>query len=297
MQEAIISRIQCFSVGDGPGIRSTVFFQGCNLRCPWCHNPETLPMTPCLLLDQTRCIRCGSCQEICARHRLWKDTHEFLREGCTGCGRCASACRTGALEMSGGRMELAAVMKRIREDAAFYRASGGGVTLSGGEALLQAEACAALAGLCRGERIDVLLDTAGNVAFSAFEKVLPFVNLYYFDLKCGTQSGYEAIGGSLARVKENMKRLVEEKAEVVARIPVIPGFNDSPGEMARMADVLNEVGVTTVNLLPFHRMGSAKYTAMGQTYFYAQTQPIEPERLESFLNIFEQAGIMAKQGG
>lgn len=247
MGEAVITDIQRFSLGDGPGIRTTVFFKGCNLHCPWCHNPETV--SPDIGLHYGR--------------------------------RCS----------------VEEVLAEVMEDLEFYGASGGGVTLSGGEPLLQAAACAEIAGACRQAGIPVLLDTAGNVEFGLFEKLLPYLSGCYFDLKSGTEEGYAAIGGCLARTLENMRGVVRAGIPTVARIPVIPGFNDSIRAANGMAEALGGTGIKTVDLLPFHRMGSGKYRTLGKEYLYAHTPPMEPGQLESLLAVFKSRGFRAAKGG
>ena len=217
--------------------------------------------------------------------------------GCATCGSCAAVCPTGALELCGERRTTAQLLKTVLADRDFYAASGGGVTLSGGEPLLQAAACAALAAACRAEGLSVLLDTAGNVGYAAFEKVLPHLSECYFDLKAGTQEGYDRVGGRLDLTLENLRRLTADGVKTTARIPVIPGFNDTPAEAARMAQALAGAGVRQIHLLPFHRLGSGKYTALGQAYAYAAAQPPTTDRLKALLAPFTAAGLTAAVKG
>ncbi len=245
--EVVITDIQRFSLGDGPGIRTTIFFKGCNLHCPWCHNPETI--SPDVEMHYGR--------------------------------RCSTA----------------EVLAQIMEDREFYWESGGGVTLSGGEPLLQAGACAELASACQQADIPVLLDTAGNVELGRFEKVLPYLSQCYFDLKSGTEEGYASVGGCLSRTLENIRVVVRAGIPTVARIPIIPGFNDSIQAAQGMAEVLSGTGIRRVDLLPFHRMGSGKYRALGKEYLYTHTLPIEPKQLEPLLDVFRMQGFCAVGGG
>ncbi len=298
MKPAFLTQIQHFSVGDGPGIRTTVFFKGCNLRCPWCHNPETVTAPPSLLCFPSLCARCGRCAACCPRHTLAPDgVHRFDRTGCTACGSCAAACPTGALSLCGRPWTLPEILEEILADRDFYAASGGGVTLSGGEALLQPEACAAIASACRKEGVPVLLDTAGNTGFDAFEPLLPFLNDCYFDLKSAAPEGYRSLGGSLDRTLRNLSRLTAHGVHTVARIPVIPGFNDSLEEIGKMAALLRAAGVTEAHLLPFHRLGSGKYAALGLPYPYADTLPPPPEHLSALLSRLRAAGLTARIAG
>jgi len=294
--DGVITQIQRFSVGDGPGIRSTVFFKGCNLRCPWCHNPETIQKRPQLMTYIGRCRLCGGCAQICGVHRVSADSHEIRREECVACGKCAQVCPSDALSLCGEKRTVQQLMDTILEDMEFYQASGGGVTLSGGEPLLQAEVCAELAAACREKGISVLLDTAGNVGREAFDKVLPWIDMCYFDLKSGWEEGYEAVGGSLKRTIDNLS-YVSGAVQTVARIPVIPGFNDSEDEAAKMACLLKKTSVVRADLLPFHRMGMGKYQALGREYAYADTEPMKSARIDELIQVFQANGIQAAKGG
>ncbi len=294
--EALITQIQRFSVGDGPGIRSTVFFKGCNLHCPWCHNPETISPKPQLMLYKSRCVLCGSCAQICDKHEIGAEGHNLRRKLCLSCGECANVCAAGALSLCGMKRTVPQLMDTLLEDRDFYQASGGGVTLSGGEPLLQAEVCTELAAVCKKAGINVLLDTAGNVSRDAFDKVLPWIDMCYFDLKSGREAGYSAFGGSLSRTIENLT-YVAGKVQTVARIPVIPGFNDSPQEAERMAELLKQTQIVRADLLPFHRMGAGKYEALGLGYAYAEEESMKPSHLDTLLDIFRCCGLHASKGG
>ena len=242
-----ISDVQHFSVGDGDGIRTTVFFQGCLLRCPWCHNPEMIP-----------------------------------RETVTLC-----FAANGRTETRGRHVKAEEILPELLEDADFYKNSGGGVTFSGGEVLLQADGAAELAAMLRQNGVSVLIDTAGNVPFSAFEKVDPYVFGYLFDYKSGSARQYrEIIGGDLSLVSDNLSRLLRAGKYVRVRIPLIPGFNTDAGSVDEMCRNLRALGVRAVDLLPFHRLGSSKYTAMGKEYAYRQTEPLSAAALQSLTDRF-----------
>ena len=239
MQMLNISSIQHFSVGDGDGIRTTVFLKGCNLRCPWCHNPENLCKEPVTL---------------------------FYKE-------------TGKAETLGRLVSKEDILPELLEDKAFFDESGGGITLSGGEAMLQAKELVPLARLLRESGVSVLIDTAGCVPYSAFQMLNPFVNGYLFDFKTADKDKYRKIGGSLELVSENIKRLSEDGMTVVIRIPLIPDFNTSPDSIKAICEHLRGIGIKHVDLLPFHRMGGAKYEAMGLEYPYKDKQPLTKEEL------------------
>ena len=245
-----ISDIQHFSVGDGPGIRTTVFLKGCNLRCPWCHNPETISVSPVTL------------------------TYPNAKKTVT----------------YGRSMTVKEVVAEVMEDADFYRESGGGVTVSGGEPLLQHEGVAALAKVLQDKGISVILDTAGCVSWSRFETVLPFVDTVFFDWKTSDPAFMsERIRGSLLLVKDNLIRLLRTGKNVHIRIPLIPGVNISQKALTAIAADLREVGAKTVALLPFHRLAVGKYEALGLEYPYRNTPPLPAEevsRAAEFLSRF-----------
>ena len=248
MEQAIITEIQRFSLGDGPGIRTTVFFKGCNLRCPWCHNPETLRAEP---------------------------------------------------EMPYGmHMSVNDVMAVIRRDAAYYKASGGGVTLSGGEPLLQAGFCRELAMTCRAEGFPVLLDTAGSAEAETLCGMLPYIDQCYIDLKAADADDYtQIVGGDFTLVCRNMELLAVSNVETVVRIPIIPGYNETREYAKRLADVVQMSGLRSVMLLPFHRLGSGKYTALSLPYAYKDTEPPEEESMRDIAAVFTDRNFETAIGG
>ncbi len=242
-----ISNIQHFSVGDGDGIRTTLFCKGCNLRCPWCHNPENLQRAPVTL-------------------------------------RYAS---TGKTEILGKCVSEEDILPELLEDADFYAEGNGGVTISGGEAMLQADALAPLAKLLKEHGISVLVDTAGCVPYSAFQAMNPFVSGYLFDFKTADERQYREIGGSLSLVTENITRLRADGMNVFIRIPLIPGFNTDEASVQGICAHLTAMGITHVELLPFHRLGSAKYEAMGLTYAYREQRPLTKEEIGKITQAYQ----------
>lgn len=237
-----ISDIQHFSVGDGPGIRTTVFLKGCNLRCPWCHNPETISPEAVTL--------------------TYKKANKTVTYGRT--------------------MTVDEVVAEVMEDIDFYRQSGGGVTISGGEPLLQYEAVAALAKALQDKGIPVILDTAGCVSWSRFEAVLSFVDTVFLDWKTSDPSFMkERIGGNVSLIKENLTRLIASGTDVHIRIPLIPDVNTSEEAVAAIITDLREAGAKTVALLPFHRLAVGKYEAMGLEYPYRDTPPLPAEEAKA----------------
>ncbi len=298
--KGIVSGMQHFSVGDGPGIRTTVFMQGCNLRCEWCHNPETISFKPVFLYYKNLCRNCGLCQKRCPQgaHLMMGRTHHFNRERCNLCGECIRYCPAGALKISGKETALSEVMEYILEDMEFYSSSNGGVTISGGEPLCQADFTAAIAKECKKHNIHVIVDTAGNVDFSSFEKVLSYTDCFFFDVKGTSERDYlSKTGGSLKLSLENMMRLISGGCNVVARIPVIPSYNDSENDCNIMAGLLNQVGVKQVHLLPFHRLGAGKYAALGKSYPYEQCVPPSKQQMQKLADIFAAHGFESRVDG
>lgn len=294
---ARVSSIQRFSVGDGPGIRTTVFFSGCSLRCPWCHNPETIPLRPRLLYTAALCAACGRCAAVCCRHTLENGVHRWSSASCDGCLACTEVCYPHALKPSFTVMTLEEVWSTVEEDAPFYAESGGGVTLSGGEALLQADFCAALAERCRTAGIPVLLDTAGSAPSSALDTLLPLLDSCYYDLKTADPDRTASIGGQLSRITEHLRRIAASGADTVVRTPVIPGFNDTIEDITAIARLALDCGVSRVELLPFHRMGSGKYDALGIPYAYRSVEPPSAAHLNVLLDACRSAGADASLGG
>ena len=287
-----ISAMQHFSTGDGPGIRTTVFFQGCNLRCGWCHNPETIPRKPVLLLYKNLCAA-KSCGRPCAAAcpsgaRAVKNAHpETDPARCALCGGCARACPTGALMLSGVETTLGEVMDFIDEDAPFYEDSGGGVTLSGGEPLLQPEFAAEIGRACRERGYSLIIDTAGNVEYEAFRAVAPYTESFYFDLKGASDDDYKSFaGGSFDLTLKNLRALVSDGCDVTVRIPVIPGYNDSEDYMRSLSDIILRAGAAKVSLLPFHGFASGKYGALGKAYPYRNQRSQTDEELLALKSVF-----------
>ncbi|MGN1099561.1 MAG: glycyl-radical enzyme activating protein, partial [Christensenellales bacterium] len=225
---AKIANISRGSLHDGEGIRTVVYFKGCGLRCLWCHNPEALSVHADIIYAPVKCIGCGRCVFVCpVCHSVTESGHIYDRGKCSRCGRCAEACPTGALSVCGRDMTVDEVFAEIDKDRHYYDESGGGVTLSGGECLLQADFCAALLEKCRREKIRTALESAFFTEKESVEKVLPFTDFVYADLKIADSEKHRYYTGrGNGRIIENI-RLVSERADAVTiRIPVIPGVND-----------------------------------------------------------------------
>ena len=242
---------------DGPGIRTTVFFKGCNLHCAWCHNPESQSPEPQMLFYRSRCTGCGRCREKCPQE---------LKD-CDLCGKCALYCPHDAREICGRRYTVEEVLREVEKDRAFYEASGGGVTFSGGECMLQIDFLEELLRECKKNGIHTAVDTAGQVPFERFERILPHTDLILYDVKCYDSEKhrkYTGVGNEL--ILENLARLLFSGQRVWVRIPVIPSVNDSESEMSAIRRFFEVHGYPErIELLPYHAMGEHKYEALGMT--------------------------------
>ena len=253
---ATIFDIQRSSYVDGPGIRTTVFFKGCNLRCAWCHNPESQNPKPEMLFYKNRCAGCGKCKEKCPN----------LLEKCNLCGRCALFCPSDAREICGKEYTVDEILSEVLKDKDFYKSSGGGVTFSGGECMLQIDFLEKILKKCKEEGIHTAVDTAGHLPFEYFERIIPYTDLFLYDLKCFDKEKHKAYTGvENGLILDNLKRILQKGASVWVRIPIIPSVNDSEEEMKSIKELLISFAYPErVELLPYHRMGEHKYAALGK---------------------------------
>ena len=257
MMTATIFDIERSSFVDGPGIRTTVFFKGCNLRCAWCHNPESQKRESELAFFESRCTGCGKCREKCPN----------ALASCNLCGACTVYCPTDARKLYGKEMTVSEILDEILRDRAFYENSGGGVTFSGGECLLQIDVLEELLKACKAEGIHTAVDTAGHVPYEFFERILPYTDLFLYDVKAfDTEIHKQYTGVGNERILENLAKLLQIGAPIWVRIPTIPTVNANVEEMQKIKAFFDTYGTPKkIELLPYHAMGEGKCTALGKT--------------------------------
>ena len=267
MDRGLIFDIERFSTADGPGIRTVVFFKGCNLHCYWCHNPESIRWNMELELDPAECIGCGGCVDVCpsGAHSFSESGHDVKRSLCTGCFACARACPSGALKVIGKHRSLESCMEEIREDRAFYSRSGGGVTLSGGEVLMQSDFAAKLLQTCREEGIQTAMESNLCFPWERVEKLTPFLDLVMADIKHMDPIRHkEATGQDNHRVLENLRLLDELGLPTIVRTPIIPGFNDTEENIRATGEFLKHLkNLQYYELLSYNPMGNDKRKRLG----------------------------------
>ena len=258
--DALIFDIQRGSFVDGDGIRTTVFFKGCNLRCKWCHNPEGLRPNIEMLVYKDRCKSCQKCTEICQNGG--KD--------CTLCSKCVYVCPNNAREIVGKKITESELLLEILKDKAYYDTSGGGVTFSGGECMLQIDFLEEILKLCKQNEINTAVDTAGNVPYEYFERILPYTDTFLYDVKCISEDLHkEFTGASNKLILENLEKLINHGARVNVRVPLIGGFNDGK-ELEKIKSYLSKLNLKSIEYLEYHEMAENKYDALGLkfTKFY-----------------------------
>ncbi|MBQ8742294.1 MAG: glycyl-radical enzyme activating protein [Clostridia bacterium] len=253
MTTAIIFDIERNSFVDGPGIRTTVFFKGCNLKCAWCHNPESQDLKPQMMFYRDKCTGCGKCKQVCPSPGK-----------CTLCGRCGLFCPTDARKVCGRDYTVEEVLTEVMKDTGFYDNSGGGVTFSGGECMLQIDFLLEILKKCKENGIHTAVDTAGHISFKNFEKILPYTDLFLYDIKLFDSLNHKKyVGVANELILENLKKLFAAGAKIWVRIPIVPGINDRIEEMQQIREFLLDCGKPEkVELLPYHAMGENKYRAI-----------------------------------
>jgi len=296
-QTGIIFDIKKYALNDGPGIRTTVFFQGCPLSCWWCHNPESQSRTPALMYRANRCILCGECSLVCPQNGIQVNgSVQTDRSKCDVCGTCAEACYYGAREVSGREVTVEEVLAEIERDTPFHDQSGGGVTLSGGEPLMQRSFLLGLLRACREREIHTVVDTSGYTTWEALDSIRGFVNLFLYDLKLMENGRHvQYTGVSNGPILRNLELLSEHGHSVYVRIPLIPGVNDHEGNLRESAEFLASLpGIIGVELMGYHDIAAAKYEALGMAYRLNGTRPPAEEHMREAGHILEGYGLQVK---
>lgn len=292
--KANIMEIKRFAVHDGDGIRTTVFIKGCPLRCVWCHNPEGIASRPQLAYYESHCVGCGACVSACgqaAQSIALGEGHVFLRESCVGCGVCEEACVYGALKFYGRAMTVEELLPFLTADKAFYEASGGGVTLSGGECLTQSEFCAELLCELKANGIRTAVDTCGFVSRVAIERVLPYTDVFLYDIKAYDDTVHRRCTGQSNRViLENFAYLADFGKSIEVRIPFVPGYND--GEMEGIGSFLAGFShmIKRVRVLPYHNYAGSKYRALGMENTLPERMPTD-EEIAAACDVLKRCGV------
>ena len=264
-----ITDLQRFSTMDGPGIRTLVYFAGCGMRCQWCHNPETQKNYNRLLVDASKCIGCMRCTQVCGSFACYRNENgAFVTDWdrCIGCMECVKVCYAEARRCTIREMTAEELTEEIKKDAVFYRTSGGGATLSGGEAVLQTEGCTALLRQLKAAGIHTALETAGYYSPDMLEAVLPYIDLFLFDLKMMDSEKHKFYTG--AENGQILKNFVQaaKQTETILRVALIPGVNDGEEFKKIVQFVKENTSVRELHILPFHQLGDSKYEQLGEHY-------------------------------
>ena len=299
--ESKIFDIMKYSIHDGPGIRTTVFFKGCPLKCQWCHNPESQGFGQELMYWPDRCIGCGQCLEICPNGAVVSTAgkFEYLRDECQACGACCKACHAGARELVAKTMSVSEVMAEIEKDLIFYDESGGGVTFSGGEAVMQPVFLLELLKECRKKEIHATVETCGYVNLEFLQTISDYVNLFLYDLKLMDHQKHQNFTGVPNElILDNLRWLAEHHPRVIVRVPIIPGINDDEENLSQLGDFVASLKrVSELHILPYHKAGVDKYQRLGLIYLLPDIQSPDNEHLEQIVGRLEKFGLTVKIGG
>ena len=290
MIKGLVFNIQRFSLHDGPGIRTAVFMKGCPLRCRWCHNPEGFFAISELEYNPVKCIGCGRCS-VCPQqcHVTEGGVHLFDRTGCVRCFRCVEACPSGALLRAGREYTVDEVMKTVESDRAYYDNSGGGMTLSGGEPLLQPEFSKALLSAAKDRGINTAIETSGYAPTEVIKEISPLVDVFLYDVKLTNDEDHKKYTGvDRGLILSNLRLMNEEGRTIVLRCPIIPGVNDKKEHFDAIADLANElVSVIRVDLEPYHDLGTTKYAKFGREAGFTADPPAK-DRMEEIREYIQQ---------
>ena len=291
MEYANIINITRFCTDDGPGIRTTVFLKGCPLQCAWCHNPESQNAYPEILWDQKVCTHCGLCVTACPNraHNLRAGQHTFDSHACLHCGRCTQSCPNGALELVGKRLSAQEVFEEVQKDAVFYHASGGGVTISGGEPLIHPNFTAALLKLCKDAGIHTAIETSGFAPKASWEQILPYCDLVLFDVKETSESKHKAYTGvSSEIIRKNLSHIGERGIPILLRAPIIPGFNDREEHLLALKKLKSSLqNCKGLQIMPYHSMGAYKYEKLQRQYLCKDFLEPDTEAIAKWRKITE----------
>lgn len=297
----IIFNLQRYSLHDGPGIRTTVFFKGCPLSCAWCHNPESLKPEIEILFHGDRCLKCGWCVQACPRQAISLDEkHGWRRDRrrCNLCGACATACPAEAIEQVGREMTVADVMAVVERDQVFYNESGGGVTLSGGEPLMQPEFAVALLAACRARGIATAVDTSGMAAWPHLERAAAEDPLFLYDVKhldSGVHRQWTGVPNE--PILDNLARLSAGGARIELRIPLVPGINDSESHLRQLVHLAARLRIRRLSLLPYHRTALGKHAKLGYEYRLNNVEEPAPESVAALAAKLAGGGVEIGIGG
>jgi len=291
--------IQRFSIHDGPGIRTLVFFKGCPLRCLWCDNPESWVSTPELGFSIQNCIGCGQCFKVCPTGAIKDDEERVDRGKCIVCGKCAEVCYARALTIIGRTYTVEEVIAEVKKDIMFYRRSGGGVTVSGGEPLAQPEFLEALLRGLRSENVHIAIETTGYAREEVIRKIFPLIDLILYDIKhMDSEKHRKYTGVGNERIHHNARVAAGLGIPIIIRVPVIPGYNDSEANIRATVLFAQELGgVREFHLLPYHRLGQSKYRKLGRKYLLEGVKPPSQQQIEQLAKMVESYGLKCRIGG
>lgn len=299
--QGIVFDIQRFSLHDGPGIRTTVFLKGCPLRCAWCHNPESQSAAPELLFDREKCVGCGACATVCpARaHRMAPDGHRLDRRLCQRCGKCAEACPSQALRWMGKPMTADAVIEEALRDAAYYRSTGGGLTLSGGEPLAQFDFALELLERAKQAGISTCVETSGFAPAERLTRIAPLADLFLLDIKLTDSALHRRYTGVPNEpILRSLRLLNDLGSAICLRCPIIPGINDTARHARAVAALAAECpNLRGVELLAYHDLGKGKWRALEQDYALDSLPNMDETQKEQTLALFRDAGCLQARWG
>jgi len=300
--QGTIFDIQRYCVHDGPGVRTVVFMKGCPLNCVWCCNPESISPKPELMVFNSSCIGCGLCIKSCPKGALCLEEGKIIinRAKCDICGICTEACPTESIQMRGYSIELKELTEEILKDEPFFRNSGGGVTLSGGEPTAQPEFAAALLAKLNSKGIHTAIETNGYANWPVLKSLVRQSDLILFDIKhLNPLKHFEYTGVTNEQILYNLNQIVSEKKQIIIRMPIIPGVNYHLSHLKETAKYLKTLNgsIEEVHLLPYHRLGVQKYAKLGKSYPLNDVEPLTPNEIEHISNLFDAQKFRIKIGG